>query len=192
MARIIGSPLRYIQGNHEIDNLAKDIKDFGKSFFFLVDKAVWDRCIPSIQKSFKAEKITKVYFEKFGGECTMKECKRISALMKTKGCDAIVSVGGGKGCDTAKAVAFFNKSALIVFSTAASTDAPCSHSAIIYKENGEFDQYFYPTKSPDMVIVDNNIIAEAPVRLLVAGLGDALSTYFEARSAYASNRDVNE
>jgi hypothetical protein len=40
MARIIGSPLRYIQGNHEIDNLASDIKDFGTSFFFLVDKAV--------------------------------------------------------------------------------------------------------------------------------------------------------
>lgn len=38
-----------------------------------------------------------------------------------------------------------------------------------------------------MVIVDSKIIAEAPVRLLKAGLGDALSTYFEECSAYATN-----
>jgi hypothetical protein len=40
MAKIIGSPLRYIQGNHEINNIAEDIKDWGTSFFFLVDKLV--------------------------------------------------------------------------------------------------------------------------------------------------------
>jgi hypothetical protein len=40
MAKIIGSPLRYIQGNNEINNIAKDVKDWGTSFFFLVDKLV--------------------------------------------------------------------------------------------------------------------------------------------------------
>jgi len=41
----------------------------------------------------------------------------------------------------------------------------------------------YPT-SPTMVFVDTSVIAKSPVRLLVAGMGDALATYFEAAMTY--------
>jgi glycerol dehydrogenase len=41
-------------------------------------------------------------------------------------------------------------------------------------------------KNPDMVIVDTNVIANAPVRLLVAGMGDAFATYYEARACHQS------
>lgn len=37
-------------------------------------------------------------------------------------------------------------------------------------------------KNPDLVLVDSKMIANAPVRFLVAGIGDALSTYFEGLS----------
>ncbi|MBN0818890.1 iron-containing alcohol dehydrogenase, partial [Pseudomonas aeruginosa] len=36
----------------------------------------------------------------------------------------------------------------------------------------------------DMVVMDTAIIAKAPVRLLVSGMGDALSTWFEAKACY--------
>jgi len=42
-------------------------------------------------------------------------------------------------------------------------------------------------KNPDLVLVDTEIIASAPARLLVAGMGDALATYFEARACFRSN-----
>ena len=38
-----------------------------------------------------------------------------------------------------------------------------------------------------MVIVDSAVIVNAPVRFLVSGIGDALSTWFEARSNLDSN-----
>ena len=200
MARIIGSPLRYIQGNHEINNIGKDVKDWGTSFFFLVDKAVYEKCVPQIKASFsKQYNNAKLHFETFRGECTMKECKRVAAVAKNAKADCLVTVGGGKGCDAGKVAAALNGIHLVVFSTAASTDAPCSHSSIIYKENGEFDQYFYSPikgnggKSPDVVICDCNIIAQAPARLLACGLGDALSTYFEARSCHRTEeRNITE
>lgn len=66
--------------------------------------------------------------------------------------------------------------------TIASTDAPTSALSVIYSDQGEFEEYLiYPT-NPDMVLMDTAIIAKAPVRLLVAGMGDALSTYFEAQA----------
>ncbi len=37
-------------------------------------------------------------------------------------------------------------------------------------------------RNPDLVIVDSAVVVAAPARFLVAGMGDALSTWFEARS----------
>ena len=42
-----------------------------------------------------------------------------------------------------------------------------------------------------MILVDTTVIANAPVRFLVSGMGDALSTYFEARANVQSNTRVN-
>ena len=47
-------------------------------------------------------------------------------------------------------------------------------------------KYLMIPKNPDMVIMDTSVIAKAPVRLLVSGMGDALSTYFEARANMTS------
>src|SRR5262249_22183552 len=37
-------------------------------------------------------------------------------------------------------------------------------------------------KNPELVLVDTQVIALSPPRLLVAGMGDALATWFEART----------
>lgn len=65
--------------------------------------------------------------------------------------------------------------------TIASTDAPCSALSVIYTDAGEFDRYLLLPHNPNMVIVDTQIVAGAPARLLAAGIGDALATWFEAR-----------
>jgi glycerol dehydrogenase len=43
-------------------------------------------------------------------------------------------------------------------------------------------------RNPDLVLVDSGVIVRAPVRFLVAGMGDALSTWYEARAAAAAGR----
>jgi glycerol dehydrogenase len=70
--------------------------------------------------------------------------------------------------------------------TIASTDAPCSALSVIYSEAGVFEEFLFLPSSPNMVIVDTDIVAAAPPRLLVSGMGDALSTYFEARACVRS------
>lgn len=70
--------------------------------------------------------------------------------------------------------------------TIASTDAPCSALSVIYSDEGVFEKYLFLPANPNMVLVDTAVVAAAPVRLLVAGMGDALATYFEARACEAS------
>lgn len=98
-------------------------------------------------------------------------------------------MSGGKAIDTAKCVAQGN--ALIIAPTIAATDAPTSHSAVLYTTEGAFDDYAYFGQNPSVVLVDTAVIAKAPTRFLVAGMGDALSTYFEARATGAAYANVN-
>jgi glycerol dehydrogenase len=100
-------------------------------------------------------------------------------------------MGGGKAIDTAKAVGYAVQARTAIVPTIASTDAPTSAVAVIYTADGAFLRYLFLPRNPDLVLVDTRVIAEAPVRYLVAGMGDALSTWFEAdacRTAYAPNQ----
>ncbi len=52
----------------------------------------------------------------------------------------------------------------------------------------------YMRRNPDLVLVDTEIIANAPARFLVAGMGDALATWFEAETCKQThaNNEVGE
>jgi glycerol dehydrogenase len=112
-------------------------------------------------------------------------------LAQSRGCDVVVGLGGGKVIDTAKAVAHAAGARTAILPTIASTDAPTSAVSVIYTPEGAFARYLFLPRNPDLVLVDTRVIAEAPVRFLVAGMGDALATWFEAeacRQAYAPNQ----
>ena len=90
---------------------------------------------------------------------------------------------------TSKAVAYYVKKPVVIVPTIASTDAPCSSLSVIYSDEGVFEKYLFLPSSPNMVLVDTEIVSHAPARLLVAGIGDAMATYFEARACYRSDAD---
>ena len=75
----------------------------------------------------------------------------------------------------------------MIVPTIVSTDAPCSALSVIYTDEGVFSKYLILPKNPEVVLVDTEIIAKAPSKLFVAGMGDALATYFEARASVKAN-----
>jgi glycerol dehydrogenase len=99
----------------------------------------------------------------------------------------IVGAGGGKVLDTARAVAADIDLPVVNCPTVASSDAPCSALSVIYTEEGVFQEYRFYRKNPDLVLVDTQVIALGPPRLLVAGMGDALATWFEAKTCVAGH-----
>lgn len=119
----------------------------------------------------------------------MTEISRISDMLKQSGCDMIAGVGGGKIHDTAKAAGYYTGLPVLIVPTIASTDAPCSALSVIYTDEGVFEKYLFLPSSPNVVLVDTDIVSKAPARLLVSGMGDALATYFEARACKQSNAD---
>lgn len=185
MKKILISPSKYIQGEGELYNLGAYVKDFSEKALLVASIVDQARVQSFIEKAKKRDSFEIVYGE-FKEECTKKEIERLKKLAEDTGCGVFIGLGGGKALDTAKAASFLSKKPVIIVPTIASTDAPTSKLAIIYTEKGEFEEYFHLYKNPDLVLVDIGIIAKAPTRFLVAGMGDALSTYFEARSCIRS------
>lgn len=185
MRKIIVSPGEYIQGAGELGRLAGYYSQLGsKKAYLIVDGFILDKYRATITGSFD-EKNIPYDIEPFGGECSKAEIDAHGK--KLQGADAVIGIGGGKTLDTAKAVGFYASLPAIIVPTAASNDAPCSRLSVVYKENGEFDFYLMLKKNPDMVIMDTEVIANAPPRYLAAGIGDALATFYEASAAIRSN-----
>jgi glycerol dehydrogenase len=169
-------------------NIGEYLTDLGDNAFIIISEGGIKRSSRMIESSLKNSGI-RFTFEIFGGECVMTEIRRLCSCSDNFNANVIVGIGGGKILDTAKAVAHDRKLPLAIVPTVASTDAPCSAMSIIYKENGEFDRYLYLSESPNLVLVDLNTILNAGTRLLVAGMGDALATYYEARAVQRSGKN---
>lgn len=185
MKKIMISPSKYVQGENELGNLGEYVKAFGSSALLISSKDDQGR-VQDLLDAAQKKADFKLESGGFNLECSWAEVNRLKAVAESKGCDVIIGLGGGKSLDTAKAVAHLIKKPVIVVPTIASTDAPCSALAVIYTEQGEFEEYFFFPQNPNLVLVDTQIIANAPVRFLVAGMGDALSTWIEARACAKS------
>jgi len=185
MAQVIKFPGKYIQGNGEIKNIGKNLKKMGTNFLVIMSKRNYEELGQMVKESLEENQYACI-FVIFSGECSLEEIKRLSEIGKENKCDGVISVGGGKALDTGKAVAVDLDSTSIVIPTIASNDAPCSGLSVVYNDKGEVTKVIFGKRNPDIVIVDPEIIAKAPEKYLVAGMGDALSTYFEARACQKS------
>ena len=186
--KILASPFKYIQGAGELSRISDHISGFRGPFLFVMGTFAYQNLKGIIEKSFQGSGLTLV-FEQFQGECTKKEIDRLREVFRNSHCTVVVGAGGGKALDTAKGVAYYEDVPVISIPTIASTDAPTSAISVTYTEDHVFDGNLLLPKNPAVVLVDSEIIAEAPVRFLVAGMGDALSTYFEAQTNSASGHD---
>lgn len=187
--KIFSAPSKYIQGDGIIDEFGSRVMDFGNKFFIIADEFVMDLLAKRVSDSF-GETQAKLHFETFKGETTYNEIERLLTVVNKIQSDAIIGIGGGKTLDTAKVVASKAGIPIIIIPTIAATNAASSAGSVIYNEAGEFVSVYRSSRNPELVFVDVDLIARAPVRMLVAGMGDALAAYYEARACRRTDADT--
>lgn len=178
--KLMRAPLKYVQGKDCLTSFYNETKDLGNRFLFVCSKSGYGACHDKIEDSFSDSDCYRQY-EIFGGISSLGEIKKMEGIIEEKQIEVVVGIGGGSAIDTAKAAAFNSKKPVVVVPTVCATDAPCTGLSVIYKDDGSFDSYLFYPRNPEAVIVDTTVIANSPVKYLVAGMGDALGTYFEAR-----------
>ena len=188
MLSVFTSPSRYTQGKGAIAALGREMTALGLEgpVLIIAGKTVIGLLAPAWQRSLD-EAGFKHAVHRFSGECSLTEIERVKAAGRELGARTIVGAGGGKVLDTARAAAAGLGLPVVNCPTVASSDAPCSALSVLYTDEGVFQEYRFYRKNPDLVLVDTEVIAQAPPRLLVAGMGDALATWFEARTCVAGH-----
>lgn len=182
LLRAMREPRKYVQGKNALLKFHEEMEYMGKRWLFICSNSGYKACHDKIEESFGSADDFRRY-EVFGGISSKGEIEKMKKIVEEDNIDTVVAVGGGSAVDTAKATAYYCGKNIVVIPTVVATDAPCTGLSVIYNDDGSFNTYlFYPT-NPDAVLVDSQVIANAPVKFLIAGMGDALGTYFEGRAS---------
>lgn len=184
--RTVISPGRYVQGPGAITRLGEFLSPIGSVPLIVSDDVVWGFVGHDVEASLGGADLPFTR-ETFNGLATSAKIDSLVGAITDAGADVVVAVGGGSTIDAVKAAGFLAGIRWVSVPTVASTDAPTSALAVVYTEEGAFEEYRFFPRNPDLVLVDSQLVANAPAEFLAAGVGDALATWLEARATSRSN-----
>lgn len=183
--KIFAATSRYVQGAGALDALGQHCRPLGSHAFVVTDtdmaRLLGERVTASFQAAGLASEL-----RVFPGEITHAAIAELAEQALAFGAQMIVGLGGGKALDTAKGVALKLGARSVSVPTIASNDGPASAAIAVYDENHIMQDILQLPRNPELVLVDSQIIANAPVRFLRAGIGDAISKKFEAEACAAA------
>ena len=129
--------------------------------------------------AIQSSKLSIVHREVFHHECTYAEMDRIISAVSEREIHMVFGMGGGKALDTAKGVAVKMGLPVFTFPTIAATCAGTTALSVVYKEDGNFEEFYFYDRPAVHCFIDLAIIAKAPAIYLQAGMGDTIGKYFE-------------
>jgi len=178
MNNVLIAPRKYVQGAGVLKEIGSYLAAIGKKPMILWDAQVKAVVGETVLASI-AEAGLEVVDVDFQGDSTKPEASRVAKIMTEQSADIAVAVGGGKTLDTTKAAAAEAGAKTVTVPTIASNDSPTSSYTVWYDEEGNCTGFESWGVNPDLVLVDSQVIANAPVEAFVAGMGDGLGTRVE-------------
>jgi glycerol dehydrogenase len=113
-------------------------------------------------------------------DCSQSTLQTLHQAVENHRADLIIGIGGGKALDTGKLLAHECHLPIVTLPTSAATCAAWSALSNVYSNQGAFLYDVPLTRCPDLLILDYTLLANAPQRTLVAGIGDAIAKWYEA------------
>ena len=113
-------------------------------------------------------------------DCSEEALAALHAAAEAHRADCIIGIGGGKALDTAKLLAHQRQIPIATVPTSAAPCAGWTALSNVYSPEGAFLYDVGLTQCPEMIVLDYDLVATAPQRTLVAGIGDAIAKWYEA------------
>lgn len=170
------SPGIYVNEPGALKKLPELINEFTlKSPVILTDQTV----LKIIPQYLPADFVTRYPVEIFNGSCEFAEIDRLTEQLKPY--DGIIAFGGGQLMDTAKVVSDRLNNVLINVQTVPSNCAAFTTKSIVYSPTHEMIASVRKKKPVDAVILEPELLKNAPLEYLRSGIGDTLAKYYEIR-----------
>jgi glycerol dehydrogenase-like iron-containing ADH family enzyme len=180
------APARVLRGAGILANVSAEIAHLGQRPLVIGG----DRTLPLIQSQLLPVLIAAnlvAVIGSYGTDCSEAANAQLKSLATEHQADLIIAVGGGKAMDTAKLVAYQLHLPIVTIPTSGATCAAWTALSNIYSEQGAFQYDVALARCPDLLVLDYDLIATAPRRTLVAGIGDAIAKWYEASVSSGSS-----
>lgn len=172
-----GAPAEYTCNVGVLNGLEEKLVERSiKKVLILTGTKSWQALKPFFPELENVE----VAFEIYQGESSLAEIARVAGIAESLGADAIIGAGGGKVLDIAKGVAHDNGIKSVLIPTLPSNCAPWTPLSVLYTEEGTMTHYTIYPESIDLLLVEPRVLIDAPVSMLVAGIGDTIAKWYEA------------
>lgn len=180
-SRAFAGPQAYIQGPGEFQHIFELSSKLGRKALVVIDQGIFEWLSKRLEHVSKPEGFGYTANSFFGESCR-ESIDGLKEIIKNSNCDMIIGIGGGKALDTTKFVSDELDIPRVIVPTSAANDNPVAALAVLYTSKGEHISGVKMKRATDLVLVDTEIIANAPARLFIAGIADALATWYEAKA----------
>ncbi len=150
----------------EIDGVVKEENLYFRKPLIVADELTWRIAGEKVANSFG--EASSIIIE----DNRWEEVVRTKRVIEEKGVDLVIGVGGGKAIDIGKYTSFLSRINFISCPTAPAHDGISSPVAVIRKEG---ETLSLGAKMPMGIIVDLDIIKNAPLLTILSGIGDLVS-----------------
>ena len=171
------------------DSLPEIIESLGCTNIVVVtDRNLWSMLGRELETIFGGRGIafSTVFAEAADGNSV----EAAKSIIESSNACLVLGVGGGRPIDVAKYAAFLSKRFFVSFPTAISHDGFASPIVALKDPQGNPLSIF--TRPPTAVVVDTDIVAQAPRRLLASGVGDIIGKVTSVADARLAMRLAGE
>jgi glycerol dehydrogenase-like iron-containing ADH family enzyme len=173
------APARVLRGDSCLRDSGTEIAKLGDRPLVVGGNKTLEVVRFSLESVLTTEKLVG-QFANYSPDCAESSLSRLQKIVQKDRINLIIGVGGGKALDTAKLLAYQCGLPMVAVPTSGATCAAWTALSNIYSEAGAFQYDVALSRCPDLLILDYGLIATAPQRTLVAGIGDAIAKWYEA------------
>ena len=178
----------YSIGDDVYGEAAKVCKLYGKRILLIGGQKALNAGKPRLLDHLAGSGLEIVDTVLYGHDCTYQTIDRLAEHAKAVNADMIFGMGGGKALDTAKGAANRAELPVFTFPTIAATCAATTALSVVYREDGNFDSFYFYDRPACHCFIDLSIIAQAPDKFLQAGMGDTIGKFFECHFSARGDR----
>ncbi len=170
------APTRVLRGCGLVSDLATELRRWGSRALVVVG----DRAGALVRPVFAQIAAVDAVFAPAIADCTESVLSQLRDRVAVERPHVLVGVGGGKVMDAVKLLGQQCDLPVVTVPTSGATCAAWTALSNVYSDDGAFLYDVPLDRCPDLVVVDYDLIATAPNRTLVAGIGDAIAKWYEA------------
>jgi len=176
------APAQLLRGNGILSQLPKYLSRYGNKALVIAGETA-----NQVTASYLSNIDLEIIHADAIADCTDENLAMLHHLVQRESPDAIIGIGGGKVLDTAKLIAHQCQLPIATVPTTGATCAAWTALSNVYAADGAFSYDVTLDRCPDLMIVDYEVIATAPKRTLISGIGDAIAKWYESSVSSGSS-----